>query len=406
MTWRWLRWRHDEGIERVGWERRRDDPAADHQANRQLFAEVILHDDHETPIRIGEGELVFVAVVAGSLKYSRARPDEMAHMLHQVVLVVVDERLCCGVHRHQRILRPPPTAQPSLLHGQVPVQVRARAVPQVVLHLRPGVPTIPPVVSAVPALLLGLVEPEIRVEAVDDGNGPLPRPLNPRALDVFARLGVAQAHLDEPVIGPLQRPHEDLHPALGHLGAQVRDETREALGGPGATGEHLRGVELVLRHDHPDGDALLAVLVHKAAEIGGVGAEIALLLEKHVGPLFADLVRLQTVAHALEPRYRHRCRVVLVGLHPGRRAPWRRPEPQVGLMRERTPDKRDERLEVVGNAEVLEGEITRHLIIRVPAARDIVGADRHAAEGEVGAHSWGKQFAEDAVSLLRVEDGE
>src|SRR5215213_7827147 len=75
-------------------------------------------------------------------------------------------------------------------------------------------------------------------------------------------------------------------------------------------------------------------------------------------------------------------------------------------MLERAPDKWDERLEVVRNAEVFEGEIAWHLVIRIPIAREIIGADWHAAEGEVGAHTWGEQLTKDAVPLLRVEGGE
>ena len=201
------------------------------------------------------------------------------------------------------------------------------------------------------------------MDAANICDRPLAGPLEAYAFDVFARLRIAQTHLDQFRIWPLQGPEEDLHAALLHLRTQIADEARQPFGGPRTTGEHLRRVELVLGHDHADAYALLAVLIHEATEVGGVGAEIALLLDKHVGPLLADLIGPQPVRHALLPRRGHRRRVVFVVFHPGRRAPRRRPELQFGLVLERALDEGDERLEVVGDAEVLEGEVVGRLVV-------------------------------------------
>src|SRR6516225_12090825 len=47
----------------------------------------------------------------------------------------------------------------------------------------------------------------------------------------------------------------------------------------------LRGVKLVLRHDHAYFDALAGVLFNKACNVGGVSSKITILLDELVSPL-------------------------------------------------------------------------------------------------------------------------
>lgn len=52
---------------------------------------------------------------------------------------------------------------------------------------------------------------------------------------------------------------------------------------------------------------------------------------------------------------------------------------------------------------MLQGEITRHLVVGIPIKRKIVGAYRHATDAEVGADAWGEELLENGFFVLTVE---
>jgi hypothetical protein len=52
---------------------------------------------------------------------------------------------------------------------------------------------------------------------------------------------------------------------------------------------------------------------------------------------------------------------------------------------------------------MLQGEVAGHLVIRIPVQREIVGAHRHAADGEVGADTRGEQLSQNGFLVLTVE---
>ena len=55
---------------------------------------------------------------------------------------------------------------------------------------------------------------------------------------------------------------------------------------------------------------------------------------------------------------------------------------------------------------MLQGEVTGHLVVGLPIKRKIVGAYRHAATVEVGAHTGRKQLLENGLFILFVEDAQ
>ena len=72
-------------------------------------------------------------------------------------------------------------------------------------------------------------------------------------------------------------------------------------------------------------------------------------------------------------------------------------------MLQRALNEGHQRLQVPGNAEVLQAEVAGHLVIGIPIEREIVGAHRHAADGEVGADARGEQLPQDGLLVLTVK---
>ena len=65
----------------------------------------------------------------------------------------------------------------TALQRNIPVHVSAGAVAEVILHQVPAVAGVGPIVLAVAALLLGLVEGQIGVLGVDGGDGAFYQPI-------------------------------------------------------------------------------------------------------------------------------------------------------------------------------------------------------------------------------------
>src|SRR6202795_4552492 len=149
---------HHESIERIGLQGGSDDLVARLHAHRQLLTKLILHHDDDALVRVNKRQQVVVTGPTPDIQTLRAWPNKMAEVLEQVVLEVVPERLRLRIDRDQGVLRPSPPANPALFEGDIPVVVNAGPVAQVMLHQRPSVAAIAPVVFAVPALLLGLVK--------------------------------------------------------------------------------------------------------------------------------------------------------------------------------------------------------------------------------------------------------
>jgi hypothetical protein len=262
-----------------------------------LLTKLILHHDDDALVKVNKRQQIIVTGPTPDIQTLRAWPNKMAEVLEQVVLEVVPERLRLRIDRHQGVLRPSPSADPALFEGDIPVVVNAGPVAQVMLHQRPSVAAIAPVVFAVPALLLGLVKCQLGVIMMQERNGPLTGPLKAHALDVFAGLRVAQGKLDQRFVRAFHGSEEHVHLQLLHFGPEDGNELGQPLSGPTAAREGLGGVKFVLGHDGPDADALLRVILDEARKVGGVGAQVAILLDELVDALFGHLIGSQPVAN-------------------------------------------------------------------------------------------------------------
>ena len=66
-------------------------------------------------------------------------------------------------------------------------------------------------------------------------------------------------------------------------------------------------------------------------------------------------------------------------------------------------DEGNEGLEIVVDGEALEGEVAGGLVVGVPVAGEVVGADGHAAEVEVGADAGSEEVVKDVVAVFGGE---
>src|SRR5271170_2171513 len=178
-------------------------------------------------------------------------------------------------------------------------------------------------------------------------------------------------------------------------------ESRQSLRRPSATRKILRRVELVLRHHHAHPNTLRLIRVDEAPKVSRIGIEVARLLDEHILALMPDLVSANPVV--LHPRIRLRLRIKMIPLHPTRRSPRRSPEPQLRLIALRRMNKRDQRLPVVLNAEMLQIEIAVRLVVAVGLSSEIVRTNRHAAVSKARSGNRVEEFVQHALAVLLAE---
>ncbi len=189
----------------------------------------------------------------------------------------------------------------------------------------------------------------------------------------------------------VERAEIELHlgmVALERGGEIVAVEAYRAFGGPGASGVGGVAVGLVLIHNHVDGYALLLVGIDEAAEVVGVGAQVARILYHVVGR--GELTRKHSVAGAGElhlvlvdfGRLGAEEQIVLllrevvvlaahhgvvaVDFHPARRTPRRYPAGDVGVILLCGAYEGYYRLLVAVDVEVVEVEVALDLVAAVP----------------------------------------
>jgi len=196
---------------------------------------------------------------------------EVAKVLEEVVLIVEGVGVVLWVNRHEGVLAPTPTGHSTLIQRDVPVVVGCCTVGEVVLEHRPGIARVTPIILAVATFLLCHVHPQLRMSVVDEWKCTLASPLESDALDVGASVRISKHLLHLGIVRSFHGAKEDVNPAFVHFGSEVRDEGTQAAGRPCARRKDLRRVELVLRHDHRDIDALLTVGIDETPEVGRVG---------------------------------------------------------------------------------------------------------------------------------------
>ena len=146
----------------------------------------------------------------------------------------------------------------------------------------PGRHEIAPAVGSVEALLLAHDHGELGIALVDERQRVLAGPLEGDALDVLPDLRVGKDRVHQRPVRALHGTEIDFDAFLLHRRDEVVHEVGQALGRPGAGGEVLGRVELILGHHHEDVDALLAIGLYVFLEIQCIRLEIGVVLDEGV----------------------------------------------------------------------------------------------------------------------------
>ena len=273
------------------------------------------------------------------------------------------------------------------------------------LHQFPCIIGKAPVIGSVAALLFGLVKREFGIFLVNCTDGVLSGPLESCAGYVYTRRGIVEDRLDHFWVRSLHGSEHHLDTDRSHARTEVvSEEFMETLHGPRAARVRLARVEFVLRHHHEDVDTLFPICLYELLKVERVGFHILRVLVEHVGSFGSRLLGFDIGMELLgEERRRNAACVVTVVLHPNRRTPWRRPDPDVGVVVLRVMNERDERLSIVFDREMLHFEVAGCLVVRIPVPCEVVRSYGHAAHGEIGADARLEQFAEDRFAVFGTQ---
>ena len=236
-----------------------------------------------------------------------------------------------------------------------------------------------PVVASVAAFLLRLHERELGIHLADLSDCALPRPLEARALNVPAAVGVVEDGARHFERRTLHRAEVELRAASLERRTEVLpDERRKRLRLPRAAREHLVAVELVLRHHHPNRDSLCAVCVDVLPEVLRIRREMRIVAEKAVFALAHALLRRAVVLRPCGVCLRLRC--VCAGLlHPERRTPRRGPHLERSVVsRKNFLQERQQRLAVALYGKLLHREVAGRLGVGIEVRREVARTDWRA----------------------------
>ena len=262
-------------------------------------------------------------------------------------------------------MRPSPSADATFVERDIPVHIGGCTVLQVMTHQVPGINGTPPVVPAVAAFLLCLIELHSRITLVDSFDRSFSRPLETDTADILSTCRIGQNGIDKGFVGTFHRSEHNFDIQFLHSRAEVvTDKVGQRGGSPATTGEYLCRIKFVLRHDGKNVDALSAVGFDEFGKVKGIRPEIKRILDKHVCAFVADFIGGQTVAVFLAIGFAGISRgVVLIVFHPGRGTPGGSPDTQVRIVFLCTFDERDQCLLIVGDSEVLHIEIPVGFVI-------------------------------------------
>ena len=262
----------------------------------------------------------------------------------------------------------------------------------------------PPVERTPATLAFGLHKAHAGILLAQPGQQLAALPLQAHATDGggHGRVGEHPVYYVKPVGVYRSEENVDLRVLTPHGRHEIfHVETDDALGSPSAPGVWRIAPGLVLKHHHANLYAFGGIFADETAEVVGIGLKVAGVLNHVVGvrervgkglargrlvvvavarrPAVEQIV-LARIHSVVLPVAAHR--VVGVNLHPARRAPGRRPERHSRHMLLRRPYEGNDGLAVAVDAEILQFEVTRHLVAAVPRARIVVGVHRYAAHGE------------------------